>query len=276
MRRLSIPQASADTQGRLIHRPDPSPVLAQKCLSCEHRCVFARAGQEGCTLRCFSLARSARHGLGPKSTHAPPTTSSAQSHRSLSSRKTSRAPGQAGCSPAEDRLQGRREQSGSCSRAAASLTRQSCTCLPKGACTLPSLSLRIRSLFSFVLLQLHTPSLPPLTARQRPSLRSVTPLLSCCLYPSATSVSLPAARKPTHALAGCCASACRAEQQKATFSRHRYPQLPTASTRREKSACEGGICICPCVNTHDLSQRLTREKTRTLKHFPPPRHSPIT
>lgn len=33
MRQLSIPQASADTQERLIHCSDPPSVLAQKCLS---------------------------------------------------------------------------------------------------------------------------------------------------------------------------------------------------------------------------------------------------
>lgn len=66
MRRLSTPQASADTQGGLIHCPDPPPVPPQTRLSCEHRCVFARAGQEGCTLWCFSLARSAHHASGPE------------------------------------------------------------------------------------------------------------------------------------------------------------------------------------------------------------------
>lgn len=119
-------------------------------------------------------------------------------------------PSQAGCSLAEVRLRGLRERSGSCSRAAASLTRQSCTCLPKGARTPPSLSLRTRGPFSFVLLQLHTPSLPPPTTWRGPSLHSVMPLLSCCLfYPSATAVPLADAHKRTHALAGCCTSTCR-------------------------------------------------------------------
>lgn len=50
-RRLSILQASADTQGRLIHCPNPPPIAAWKCLSCKNKCLFARARQEGCILQ---------------------------------------------------------------------------------------------------------------------------------------------------------------------------------------------------------------------------------
>lgn len=62
-----------------------------------------------------------------------------------------------------------------------------------------------------------------------------------------------------------------AQQQKAPFSWH---QLPTVSVQREKSAYEGRICICASVNTQDLCQRPTREKTRTLEQFPPTKTFP--
>lgn len=201
------------------------------------------AGQEGRTLRCFSLARSAGHVWGPKGTHVPPSTSSAITSFPFLQKNH---PGQAGCSPAEARLRGLRERSGSCSRAAASLTRQSCTCLPKGARTPPSLLLRTRGPFSFVLLQLRTPSPPPPTTRRGPSLHSVTPLLSCCLYPSATAVLLADAHERTHALAGCCTSTCWRGVSLAVCR-----QLPRNAglNRRKPGFHSTGTCSChphPC------------------------------
>lgn len=120
---------------------------------------------------------------------------------------------------------------------------------------------------------------PPLTAWRQPSVRSETPLLAVSPAPRPP---MPTS-EPT-LFAGRCARACRrgvsaeerrAERRKTVFSGHRYLRLPAASVQREKSAYEGGICSCPSVNTQDLSQRLSWEKTRTLERFPPPRHSPF-
>lgn len=62
-RRLSILQASADTQGRLIHCPNPPPIAAWKCLS---RKISVSLHGQGKKAVPFSQARSACHVLGPK------------------------------------------------------------------------------------------------------------------------------------------------------------------------------------------------------------------
>lgn len=105
-RRLSILQASADTQGRLIHCPISPPIPAWKCLSCKSVCLFARAGQEGCTLRSGKVSTPC---VGAQRSHTfqPCTMSSTQSHHSLPPKNH---PGpRPGCSPAEGRLRDLRE-----------------------------------------------------------------------------------------------------------------------------------------------------------------------
>lgn len=102
MRQLSIPQASADTKGGLLHCPDSPP--PQHGNAGHGKTGVCKGRVRGCTLRCFSLARSERCVLGTKGTHTTPTVSSIQSHHSLSSRKPPWTPDQAGCSRAEERL----------------------------------------------------------------------------------------------------------------------------------------------------------------------------
>lgn len=74
---------------------------------------------------------------------------------------------------------------------------------------------------------------------------------------------VPCERWPAQGLPGSVletAEQCQVEQQKATFPQHRCPQLPAASMQRDESAYESGICVCPSVNTQDLSKRLSWEK----------------
>lgn len=78
----------------------------------------------------------------------------------------------------------------------------------------------------------------------------------------------PHERWPVQSLPGrvpATAEECQVELQKATFPQHQCPQLPTTSTQRDKSACEGGY-VSVQVWTHRLPARGFIGR-RTLKHF---------
>lgn len=160
--------------------------------------------------------------------------------------------------------------------------------LPNGDRTLSSLSLRLHGSFSFLLFQLHTPSLPPPTAWLQPFLHSVTPWLSCCLYRSAKAVLLTDACKRTHALTGAASASqhrvslavCRRLPRNARQN-SKKPRFHGASAR----SCQPHPCretkvhmrvgyVSVQVRTHRTSARGFLGR-RTLKHFPLPRHSPI-
>ena len=131
---LSILPASADTRGRVIHRPDPPQ---SQHGNAGHAKTGVRSHGQGRNLWCRSLARSARCVLGPKGMRAQPTTSAMQAHCSLSSSTSTRAPAR----PAAHRPRGGCEPEGAerlLQPSSGRLTRQTCMCLPSGACMLPS------------------------------------------------------------------------------------------------------------------------------------------
>lgn len=49
-------------------------------------------------------------------------------------------------------------------------------------------------------------------------------------------------------------------KNRATFLQHGYAELPTTSVQRQKSAYEGGICVCPAVSTLDLTKAYSEDK----------------